>query len=44
MESIDYARDSRDIASSALYVISYMLFFGLWKVHMTSTCLVIAGY
>lgn len=27
-----------------LYVISYALFFGLGKVHMVGTCLVIAGY
>lgn len=37
-------RNSREIASSVLYVVSYALFFGLGKAHMVGTCLVIAGY
>ena len=37
-------RNSREIASSVSYVISYALFFGLGKVHMVVTCLVIASY
>ena len=44
VKSIDHPRNSRKFASSVLYVISYMLFFGLGKAHMTSTCLVISGY
>ena len=44
VKSIDHPRNSRKFASSVLYVISYGLFFGLGKLHMTSTCLVIAWY
>ena len=35
---------TRVFTSPVLYVVSYGLFFGLGKLHMTSTCLVIAGY
>ena len=41
MESIDRLCE---IASSVLYVISYALFFGLGKVHMVGTCLVMDGH
>lgn len=34
---------TRVFTSPVLYVVFYMLFFGLGKVHMVGTCLVIAG-
>ena len=39
IKSIDH---SRVFTSPVLYILSYALFFGLGKVHMVGTCLVIA--